>query len=298
MKNSRRSFFKTAALAASVPALFNRSFASTIFNIQSKKSKKLTLTFRPYTLELRHVFTVATMSRTTTPVVLTEVEYDGVKGYGEASMPPYLGESQESALAFLKRVDLTKYDNPFDLETILTDIDTLAFHNTAAKAAVDIALHDLVGKLLGQPWYNIWGYNKKNAPNTTFTIGIDTADVVREKTKEATGFKVLKVKLGKNNDKEMIETIRSVTDVPLTADPNQGWKDKHYALDMCHWLKEKGVQFVEQPMAKERYDDHAWLTERSPLPILADESCQRLSDIPKIKGAYSGIVIKLMKCKS
>jgi len=106
MKNSRRSFFKTAALAASVPALFNRSFASTIFNIQSKKSKKLTLTFRPYTLELRHVFTVATMSRTTTPVVLTEVEYDGVKGYGEASMPPYLGESQESALAFLKRVDL------------------------------------------------------------------------------------------------------------------------------------------------------------------------------------------------
>jgi L-alanine-DL-glutamate epimerase-like enolase superfamily enzyme len=296
MKNTRRSFFKTAALAASVPALFNRSFASAMFNIQSKKSKKMTLTFRPYTLELRHVFTVATMSRTTTPVVLTEVEYDGVKGYGEASMPPYLGESQESALAFLKRVDLSKYDNPFDLETILADIDTLAFHNTAAKAAVDIALHDLVGKLLGQPWYNIWGYNKQNAPNTTFTIGIDTADVVREKTKEAAGFKVLKVKLGKNNDKEMIETIRSVTDVPLTADPNQGWKDKHYALDMCHWLKEKGVQFVEQPMAKERYDDHAWLTERSPLPILADESCQRLSDIPKIKGAYSGIVIKLMKC--
>ncbi len=296
MKNSRRSFFKTAALAASVPALFNRSFSSTLFNIQSKRAKKLTLTFRPYTLELKHVFTVATMSRTTTPVVLTEVEYDGVKGYGEASMPPYLGESQESAMAFLKRVDLSKYDNPFDLETILADIDMLAFHNTAAKAAVDIALHDLVGKLIGQPWYNIWGYNKHNAPNTTFTIGIDTAEVVREKTKEATGFKVLKVKLGKNNDKEMIESIRSVTDVPLTADPNQGWKDKHYALDMCHWLKEKGVQFVEQPMAKERYDDHAWLTERSPLPILADESCQRLSDIPKIKGAYSGIVIKLMKC--
>lgn len=296
MKNSRRSFFKSAALAASVPALFTSSFAASLFNIQSKRSKKLTLSFKPYTLELKHVFTVAAMSRSTTPVVLTEVEYDGVKGYGEASMPPYLGESQESALAFLKRVDLSKYDNPFDLETILADIDALAFHNTAAKAAVDIALHDLVGKMIGQPWYNIWGYNKNKAPNTTFTIGIDTADVVREKTKEAAGFKVLKVKLGKDNDKEMIETIRSVTDVPLTADPNQGWKDKHYALDMCHWLKEKGVQFVEQPMAKERFDDHAWLTERSPLPILADESCQRLSDIPKIKGAYSGIVIKLMKC--
>ncbi len=104
------------------------------------------------------------------------------------------------------------------------------------------------------------------------------------------------MKLGKNNDKEMIESVRAITDVPLTADPNQGWKDKFYALDMIHWLKEKGVVYVEQPMAKEKYDDHAWLTERSPLPILADESCQRLTDISKVKGAYNGIVIKLMKC--
>ncbi len=254
------------------------------------------MTYRPYTLELKHVFTVASLSRTTTPVILVEIEYDGIVGYGEASMPPYLGESQESVIAFLKRVDLTKYDNPFDLETILSDIDALAFHNTAAKAAVDIALHDLVGKIVGQPWYNIWGYDKNKAPNTTFTIGIDKADVVKEKTKEAAGFKILKVKMGKDNDKEMIESVRAVTNVPLTADPNQGWKDKFYALDMIHWLKEKGVVYIEQPMAKERYDDHAWLTERSPLPILADESCQRLSDISKVKGAYSGIVIKLMKC--
>jgi L-alanine-DL-glutamate epimerase-like enolase superfamily enzyme len=296
MKKSRRSFFLSTLGLIGGSALFNKAPAFPLFNIQSKSSKKLKLSFRPYTLELKHVFTVATLSRTTTPVVLTEIEYDGVVGYGEASMPPYLGESQESAMAFLKRVDLSRYANPFDLENILADIDMLAFHNTAAKAAVDIALHDLVGKLLGQPWYHIWGFDRNKAPNTTFTIGIDTADVVREKTKEALGFKILKVKLGKDNDKEMIETIRSVTDVPLTADPNQGWKDKHYALDMCYWLKEKGVQFVEQPMAKEKYDEHAWLTERSPIPILADESCQRLSDIPKIKGAYSGIVIKLMKC--
>lgn len=254
------------------------------------------MTFRPYTLEMKHVFTVASLSRTTTPVVLVEIEYDGIIGYGEATMPPYLGESQESVMAFLKRVDLSKYDNPFELETILADIDALAFHNASAKAAVDIALHDLVGKIIGQPWYNIWGYDKQKAPNTTFTIGIDKAAVVKEKTKEASGFKILKVKLGKDNDKEMIEAVRSVTNVPLTADPNQGWKDKYYALEMIHWLKEKGVVYVEQPMAKEKYDDHAWLTERSPLPILADESCQRFSDIPSIKGAYSGFVIKLMKC--
>lgn len=293
MSLDRRSFFRTTAAAAAA-GTFLPVFPN--FSVNSQSSKRMTMTVRPYTLELKHVFTVAALSRTTTPVVLVEIEYDGVIGYGEASMPPYLGESQESVMAFLKRVDLSKYPDPFDLETILTEIDALAFHNTAAKAAVDIALHDLVGKLVGQPWHRIWGYNKAKAPNTTFTIGIDKADVVREKTKEAAGFKILKVKLGKDNDKEMIESVRAVTNVPLTADPNQGWKDRFYALDMIHWLKEQGVVYVEQPMAKERYDDHAWLTERSPLPILADESCQRLADIPKVVGAYSGIVIKLMKC--
>jgi L-alanine-DL-glutamate epimerase-like enolase superfamily enzyme len=293
MDSTRRSFFKKTAFLTAASSLIG-SIPS--FAVASQGTKRMKMSVRPYTLELKHVFTVASLSRTTTPVVLVEIEYDGVVGYGEASMPPYLGESQESVMAFLKRVDLSRYDNPFDLEAILSDIDALAFHNTAAKAAVDIALHDLVGKLIGQPWYNIWGYNKEKAPNTTFTIGIDTADVVREKTKEALGFKILKVKLGKNNDKEMIESVRAVTNVPLTADPNQGWKDKFYALDMIHWLKEKGVVYVEQPMAKERLDDHAWLTERSPLPILADESCQRLADINGVKGAYSGIVIKLMKC--
>lgn len=293
VNNSRRSFFRTTASLAAAGSMFS-AFPSLGFSTQS--SKRMKMTVRPYTLELKHVFTVATLSRTTTPVVLVEIEYDGMVGYGEASMPPYLGESQESVLAFLKRVDLSRYESPFELEAILAEIDTLAFHNTAAKAAVDIALHDLVGKLIGQPWYKIWGFDKNKAPITTFTIGIDKGDVVRQKTKEAAGFKILKVKLGKDNDKEMIESVRAVTNVPLTADPNQGWKDKFYALDMIHWLKEKGVVYVEQPMAKERYDDHAWLTERSPLPILADESCQRLSDIPSIVGAYNGIVIKLMKC--
>jgi len=257
---------------------------------------RLTLRFRPYTLELRHVFTIATMSRTTTPVVLTEIEYDGVIGYGEASMPPYLGESHETATTFLKKVDLSKYANPFELESILRDIDAIAPGNPAAKAAVDIALHDLVGRLMKQPWYNIWGFEAKKTPYTSFTIGIDTEDVVRQKTKEAAEFKVLKVKLGLNTDKMMIETIRSVTNTPITTDVNQGWKDRAAALDMIHWLKERNVVMVEQPMPKEQVDDLAWLTERSPLPIIGDEGVQRLVDIPKAKGVYHGINIKLMKC--
>ena len=180
---------------------------------------------------------------------------------------------------------------------ILAYVDSLSPGDGAAKAAIDIALHDLVGKLLGQPWWRLWGLDPNNTPNTTFTIGIDTPDVVREKTKEcADRFKILKVKVGLDNDKEMIQTIREVTDLPLAVDANQGWKDREQALDEIFWLKEKGIVMVEQPMAKERLDDNAWITERSPLPIFADEAIQRLADIPAIKGAYHGINIKLMKC--
>ena len=210
------------------------------------------LTYRPYTLELRHVFTIATSSRTTTPVVLTEIEYEGVIGYGEASMPPYLGESHASVQDFLARVDLSRFPDPFELETILQEIDALAPGNPAAKASIDIALHDLVGKLLGQPWYRIWGFNREKTPYTSFTIGIDTETVVREKTREAGEFKILKIKLGRDTDRMMVETIRSVTDVPLCVDVNQGWKNREQALEMIHWLKEKNVVFVEQPMPKEQ----------------------------------------------
>ena len=162
---------------------------------------------------------------------------------------------------------------------------------------MDIALHDLVGKLIGQPWFRLWGLDPAKAPDTTFTIGIDTPEVVREKTREcADRFNILKVKVGLENDEEMIRTIREITDLPLAVDANQGWTDREKALDEIHWLAEQGVVMVEQPMPKERMDDNAWITERSPLPIFADESIQRLADIPAIKGAYSGINIKLMKC--
>ncbi|MDP4175241.1 MAG: dipeptide epimerase [Bacteroidota bacterium] len=301
MKQNRRNFLKTSGLIAGSALLsgfVKKSFAKNIFankNINTMNSGKMKLSFKPYTLELRHVFTVATNSRSTTPVVLTQIEYEGITGYGEASMPPYLGESHETVQAFLSKVDMSRYRNPFELEDILSDIDSIAPGNPAAKASVDIALHDLIGKLLNQTWYNIWGFNKDKTPNTSFTIGIDKADVVRQKTKEAAEYKVLKVKLGRDNDKEMIETIRSVSNTPITVDVNQGWKDKKYALDMINWLKEKNVLFVEQPMPKEMADDIAWLTEHSPLPIIGDEGVQRLKDVYKAKGIYSGINIKLMK---
>ncbi len=271
----------------------NKLYANIFYN---KLQDKMKLTFRPYTLNLKHVFTIATSSRTTTPVMLTEIRYENITGFGEASMPPYLGETQETAAKFLSEVNLDQFDNPFQLEDILDYIDKLAPGNTAAKASVDIALHDLVGKLLRQPWYNIWGYDPDKTPETSFTIGIDESEVVKQKVKEAEIYKILKVKLGRDNDKEMIETIRSVSSKPIVVDVNQGWKDKHFALDMIHWLNERDVKVVEQPMPKEQIDDMAWLTENSPIPTIADEFLQRLPDVIRAHGVYSGINIKLMKC--
>ena len=303
---TRRDFIKKATLTTvgSALALSNIDALNVIgsktknVNINRKgTSHKLEVKFFPYELKLRHVFTVATYSRTTTPDVQVEITYDGVTGYGEASMPQYLGQTVQSVTAFLQKVDLSQFNDPFQLEDILAYVDSLSPGDTAAKAAVDIALHDLVGKLLGAPWYKIWGLNKDKAPSTTFTIGIDTADVVKQKTREcANQFNILKVKLGRENDKEMIETIRSVTDLPIAVDINQGWKDKEKAIDEIFWLKEHGIVMVEQPMPKELRDDIAWLTEKSPLPIFADEAIQRLKDIKNVAGAYSGINIKLMKC--
>lgn len=252
--------------------------------------------FRPYSLTMRHTFTVASYSRNTTPVILLELEYDKVIGYGEASMPPYLGESQESVSRFLSKIDLSAFNSPFQTEEILNYIDSLSPKDTAAKAAIDIALHDIIGKITNQPLYTIWGLNPRKIPPTSFTIGIDKEDKIIQKVKEAKDFKILKVKLGLETDRMIVETIRKVTDTPLCADINQGWKDKYEALDMIFWLKEQGVQFIEQPMPKENIEEMAWLTEKSPLPTIADEACQRINDIAYLKGVYSGINIKLMKC--
>lgn len=300
MSHSRRKFIKKAGALAIGAGLISNNPLTSFSNINiapsTLRSNKMTLTYRPYDLRLTHVFTIANSSRKTTPVVLIEIAYDGLIGYGEASLPPYLGETQASVIEFLKKVDLTQFSSPFELDEILTYIDAIAENNTAAKASIDIALHDLVGKIMQQPWYRIWGINKENAPSTSFTIGIDSEDVVKQKTREADQYNILKVKLGRDTDKEMIQAIRSVTDKPIIADANQGWTDKFHALDMLYWLKEQGVQMVEQPMSKYNIEDNAWLTERSPIPTFADEAFQRCSDVLKLKGIYSGVNIKLMKC--
>jgi len=311
MNSTRRDFLKTSMALAAAAAVANpvRLFASGATN-KGRTGKglgqdKMVLTFEPFEARMKHVFTIAGSSRSTTPIVLTKIAYQGYVGYGEASMPPYLGESTASAMEFLRRVDLSRFSSPFQMEEILTYVDNITTNNTAAKCAVDIALHDLCGKIMGQPWWKIWGWNNKDLPSTSVTVGLAYApdgsidkEEVRKKTMETLDYNLIKVKLGNSeeNDKTMISTIREITDLPIVVDANQGWKEKGYALDMIEWLAQRGVEMVEQPMPKLLLDEAAWLRDRSPLPVIADEACQRLTDVRKLYGAYDGINIKLMKC--
>ncbi|MDR2627402.1 MAG: dipeptide epimerase [Dysgonamonadaceae bacterium] len=288
----RRIFLKTSGIAAAALSVSSAFLLGSGCNSKGKIKMK----WRIYELQLVNPFTIAYSTRKTSENVLVEMEYDGVKGYGEASVPIYLHETPETVMRFLREVDLSPFV-PTQIDEILEYVDGLKEENTAAKTSIDIALHDLAGKINNQACYAMFGLKREDAPNTTYTIGIDPVEVIKEKTQAVAGkFKILKVKLGSDHDKEIIEAVRSVTDLPLCIDANQGWKNKEQALDMIAWLKEKGVVMVEQPMAKDDFESAAWITERSPLPIYADEAAQRLKDLERLKGAYNGFNIKIMKC--
>lgn len=253
------------------------------------------LTYKPFELELKHPFTISKFSRTSTPLMLLEISTEGFTGLGEASMVPYMGENVETATAFLKKVDLSWLKYPFNMDEVVAYLDKTEAGNPTIKAAIDIALHDLIGKIEQKPCYQLFGSSPMNMPVTSITIGIDTPEIIVKKVEEAALCKVIKVKLGRDNDKQLIETIRKVTDKPLYVDANQGWTDRQKGLDMVFWLHENGVVLIEQPMAKDNLDDNAWITERSPIPIIGDEAVQRLADVEKAKGVYHGINMKLMK---
>lgn len=255
--------------------------------------------YSPYTLELRHPFGIASNTRTSTPATLVELEYDGVIGYGEAAMPPHLGESQASVAAFLTRATplLAAVRDPFQLEEILPALDVLAPGNTAAKAAVDIALHDWIGKN-SEPLAPHLGPRRRQGPRHLLHHWHRYPRYRAPENPRGLPYKIIKVKLGRDDatDRAIITAIREVTDVPLTIDANQGWKNRDAALRLIEWCATQGVVFIEQPMPKEQLDDTAWLRARSPLPLIADENCQRLSDVATLAGAFHGVNIKLMKC--
>ncbi len=247
-------------------------------------------------LRLHHPFTIARGSSVTRRVVVTELEHDGIIGRGEAAPIARYGETVDSVVHFLSTFDLNRYSDPFALDAILDAADAHHSGNAAAKTAIDIALHDWIGRRVGLPLWKYWGLDPARTPVTSFTIGMDTPDVVEQKVREAEGFPVLKIKLGGEDDKAIIRAVRRATDRVIRVDANEGWKKKEEAVEKIRWLEQEGVEFVEQPMPAEDIAATAWVRDRVTMPLIADENSLRLHDVPGLMGAFDGINIKLMKC--
>lgn len=254
------------------------------------------LSYSPYTLQFRHPFGISHSTRSTTAAVYIKLEKNGKTGYGEATLPPYLEATQKSVIEFFKAAMPVLENENGNLSEVIQKIDALAPQNTSAKAAIDIALHDLFGKIENKPAYQLLNLQKPGAKETSVTIGIGDISLIPEKIKELAGFNLYKVKLGGQNDKAIISAIRKVTDKPLVVDVNQGWSDPNFAMEMIHWLAEQNVLYVEQPLSKSKNEETASLSKQSPIPLLADESFQRLEDLERISQCFSGINLKLMKC--
>jgi len=228
------------------------------------------------------------------------VDGNGGEGWGEADPSSFYGESLETVLKAFETLGPHMPSDPFDLQTAEARWAQVLPKNWAARATLSAALHDLVGKSLGQPLWRLWGLDPRKAPLSSFTIGLDTADKIREKVREAQGYPILKIKLGTDRDEEILKSIRDATDKPIRVDANAGWDVKR-AKQMLPTLKEFGVEFLEQPLVP---DDLEGLGEvrraaaKYDIPILVDESCLVAADIPRLAGRVDGINIKLAKCGS
>jgi len=228
------------------------------------------------------------------------VDSDGQEGWGEADPSSFYGESLETVLAGFERLRSQLPSDPFELEAAEARWEQVLPRNGAARAALSAALHDLVGKKLGQPLWRLWGLDPRKAPLSSFTIGLDTNQKMREKVREAEQYPILKIKLGTDRDEDILKTIRDATDKPIRVDANAGWSVAR-AKEMIPKLRECGVEFLEQPLVPEDLDglsDVRRVAAAHQLPIVVDESCLVAADIPRLVGRADGINIKLAKCGS
>lgn len=247
-------------------------------------------------LLLRHTWTISRNSSDFKDNVFVRVERDGLVGWGEAAPNVRYNQSAEQTIAAIEKarsvIEAGDWRHYVDLraqwERAIPD-------QSCACAALDIAILDWVGRKLNVPLYRLSGLDASRTPVTTFSIGIDTPEVIKEKVKEAKDFPVLKIKVGTENDAQIVAAVREATDRPLRVDANEGWRDKEQALEKIQWLQKMGVELIEQPLPAAMIDETAWLRERVDIPIIADEAVKGAGDIPKLAGAYDGINIKLMK---
>jgi L-alanine-DL-glutamate epimerase-like enolase superfamily enzyme len=247
-------------------------------------------------LHLRHTWTTTMASDEHRDTIALRLTREGTTGIGAGAPIIRYDESASSARAALETArPLVEAGDPWRIETLLGDAFRRLEGQYAARAALDIALHDWTGKRLGIPVYRLFGLDPAEAPLTTFSIGIDTPELTRQKVREAAEFPVLKIKVGLDSDEATIDAVRSVTGKPLRVDANEGWKDKETAIRRLEWLASRGVELVEQPMPAAMREEAAWLKARSPIPIFADESCLRATDIPGLAGTCHGVNVKVDK---
>lgn len=247
-------------------------------------------------LRLRHTWTTTMASDEHRDTIELRLTREGTTGIGAGAPIVRYRESARGGQQALEAArEPIEAGDPWRLETLLDDVFRRLEGQYAARAALDIALHDWAGKRLGVPVYRLLGLDPGEAPLTTFSIGIDNPEITRLKVREAAEYPVLKVKVGLDSDEATLDAVRSVTGKPLRVDANEGWKDKETAIRKLEWLAKRGVELVEQPMPAALLEDAAWLHARSPLPLFADEACLRASDIPRLVGTCHGVNVKVDK---
>ncbi len=247
-------------------------------------------------LVLRHTWTISRNSSDVKNNVFIRFRKDGVEGIGEAAPNIRYNETPESTIeAIQKAQPLFDQFDPWKFVDLGYAIRDVVPEQTAAKCGMDIALMDWVAKKLGVPFYRYLGLDKSKTPLTSFSIGIDTPEVMQQKIREAEPYPILKIKVGKDNDEEIMKAVREVTDKTLRVDANEGWKTKEEALEKILWLEKMNVEFIEQPLPSSMLEETRWLRDRVTMPIIADEAVKSAADIPKLATAYDGINIKLMK---
>jgi len=279
---NRRNFLMAAAVAPVAPALA----APTGPSIETKILR----------LNLQHTWTTTMSSSQYRDTLHVAYARDGITGHGEGAPIVRYHEDAESARKAVESVrGLLLSANPMQFAKVMAEVFRRVPGEWAGKAAIDIALMDWVGQKLGIPLYTYFGLDPKDTPLTTFSIGIDTPEITKQKTREAADFPILKVKVGLATDEPTIEAVRSVTKKPLRVDANEGWKDKEEAVRKINWLEKMGVEFIEQPLPAEMIEETRWVRGRVHIPIIADEACQRASEIPKLKDAFDGVNVKLDK---
>lgn len=259
----------------------------------------MTITTRLITLKSTYPFKIARRkeARTEKPSVIIQLEHDGVVGLGEAQPSPYYyNETIESVQQVAQQAGDLIGGDPFLLEDILNALNERFPESPAAVAGLDMALHDLVGKLLNVPLYTLWGLNPANACRTDYTLGIDTIPVTLERLEAARQYPILKIKVGLPGDVDTVKAIRERTDAILRVDANCGWGVDE-AIERINALEPYGIELVEQPIPAKNYEGLRKIREHVNVPIMADEDAITSANIPALVGCVDAINIKLMKCR-